>query len=373
MLKKIILFLRGYDWIMAASVFVLIVVGLSAIYSVDLSRGAESLNFLPTQLVALGLGIILLIVAARSHTTVYKKYTPYIYIASLILLLGVLFFGVTISGTTGWYRIGSLSFQPAEIAKVGLILILGWLVDRTGRRFYEFSFFFSSGFLAFLAVALILLQPDLGSAFILFGIWASFLFFTNVKKRYIFTLVISVVGVFLLGWFFLFEDYQKARLTTFINPSSDPLGAGYNLQQSLIAIGSGRWFGRGLGFGSQSQLKFLPEAQTDFIFSVIAEELGFVGVLLIIIPFFVLLWRLAETADRSKSEFGAYVAFGAAIFFFLQFMLNVGSSAGLLPITGVPLPFVSYGGSSLIINLLLVGVVESIAKYSTGKEKALDF
>lgn len=373
MIKKIILFLRGYDWGLIASVFVLLVVGFSAIYSVDLSRGGENLTYFPTQLIALCLGFGMLAIAAKSHITVYKKYAPYFYILSLLLLLGVLFFGVTVSGTTGWYRIGGLSFQPAEIAKVGLIFILGWLVDKVGRRFYEFSFFFSSGFLAFLAVALIMLQPDLGSAFILFGIWTSFLFFTNVKKRYIFTLIAAAVGVFFLGWFFLFEDYQKARLTTFVDPSSDPLGSGYNLRQSLIAIGSGRWLGRGLGFGSQSQLKFLPEAQTDFIFSVIAEELGFVGVLLIIIPFFIMLWRMVEIAEKSDSEFGSYVAFGAAIFLFLQFVLNVGSSAGLLPITGVPLPFVSYGGSSLIINLLLIGVVESIAKHSVGRAKSLDF
>jgi rod shape determining protein RodA len=362
MLQTIIYFLRKFDWVLISCVMVLAVVGLSAIYSVDLSRGSQ-LIFFPTQLTAFLLGVTAVVVMTNFRPNFYKKYTKSFYLLSVILLIGVLFFGVTINATTGWYRIGGVSFQPVELAKIGLILMLAYRVSRTGRRFDKLEFFLSSGFLAFIPVSLVLLQPDLGSAFILFSIWFSFILATGVKKRYIAAIVLVLASSFLFGWFFLFKDYQKQRFTAFLNPQQNPLSSGYNLQQSLIAIGSGGWTGRGLGLGTQSQLKFLPAAHTDFVFSVIAEELGFVGVMLVLVPFFILLWRLVEIAEKSSDEFGSYLAFGVAVFFLVQFFLNIGSTLGLVPITGVTLPFVSYGGTSLLINFILIGIVESVVAY----------
>jgi rod shape determining protein RodA len=213
-------------------------------------------------------------------------------------------------------------------------------------------------------VGLILLQPDLGSSLVLFGIWFGVMILAGIKKRYIALLVCLLVVVFSLGWLFVFQDYQKDRLLTFAYSDRDPLGAGYNVIQSIIAIGSGQFFGRGLGFGSQSQLHFLPEAQTDFVFSVIAEELGFIGTFIVLTLYFLLLWRLIRVAQLSTSEFGAYVVLGIIFLFIIQLVLNIGGSTGLLPITGVTLPFVSYGGSSLITNYILIGIALGIARSS---------
>lgn len=351
---------RQFDWVLLAIVFVLIAIGFAAIYSVDLSRGS-SLTFLPVQSIALGLGLVVMVAAAWTHMNVYRLNAQWVYVFGVLLLLLVLFFGVSVRGTRGWFRIVGFSFQPAEFAKVALVLGLGWLISRYGRQFQTFRFVVASGLVTALPVLFIMMQPDLGSALVLTGVWGGLLLATGVRKRYIAALGLVGIIVAVSAWLFVFEPYQKDRIMTFLDPSADPLGAGYNVTQSIIAIGSGQFAGRGLGFGSQSQLRFLPEAQTDFIFSVIAEELGFIGAFLILLFFFLLLWRLVSIAQRSHSEFGAYVVLGVAFVFFIQLVFNVGGTLGLLPITGVTLPFVSYGGSSLIINLLLIGVVESIA------------
>lgn len=359
--------LRTYDWPLIVAISILCAVGFAAIYSVDLSRG-ETLIFFPTQLLAFGIGMTVFFVASGLHMRLYQGSATAVYVFSILLLIGVLLFGETIRGTRGWFRFAGFSFQPAEFAKVGLVIVLGWLVARYGRRFDTPQFVIATGLFTALGAGLILLQPDLGSAVVLMGLWFFLLLMAGTKKRYIGLLVLAGLTAFLAGWFFFFADYQRDRLLTFIDPGRDPLGSGYNVSQSIIAIGSGQLLGRGLGFGSQSQLHFLPEAQTDFIFSVIAEELGFVGAMLLLILFGVVLWRLLRIARLSRSEFGAYVVLGVAIILCLQLVLNVGGALGVLPLTGVTLPFVSYGGSSLIINLLLIGVVQSIAASSIEHE-----
>ncbi|MBU0597246.1 rod shape-determining protein RodA [Patescibacteria group bacterium] len=356
---KLLSSIRGFDWLLIAIIFILSLVGFAAIYSVDLSRG-EQLIFFPTQLVAFIIGSVVLFLAGSTHMSVYQAYAKWLYLLTIILLVGVLLFGVSVRGTMGWFHIFGFSFQPAELAKVSLVLILGWLVARYGRRFDKPHFLVASGFLCFLFIFFILLQPDLGSALVLFGIWFGIIIMAGTKKRYIGLLVGIFIAVFAVSWFFVFQPYQKERLLTFIEPDRDPLGSGYNVTQSIIAVGSGQFFGRGLGFGSQSQLHFLPEAQTDFIFSVIAEELGFIGVFIVLSLFLLLLWRLVHIARESRSEFGAYVVLGIIFVFLIQLVFNIGGATGLLPITGVTLPFVSQGGSSLIINCFLIGIALSV-------------
>jgi rod shape determining protein RodA len=354
-------FFRGYDWIITLVIFILTALGLAAIYSVDLSRG-DSLIYFPKQVIAFVLGFVVFFVARNIHKTRYESVARLVYIFGLFLLVSVLFFGVNVRGTTGWFRFFGFSFQPAEFAKLALVLLFGWWMNKQGRRYYSLEFLFSSGIAVGLYVGLILLQPDLGSALVLVGIWFGLLLFSGTKKRYIALLVGSVIAAFVLGWFFLFQTYQKERLLTFVDPGRDPLNTGYNVTQSIIAIGSGKVFGRGLGFGSQSQLHFLPEAQTDFISSVIGEELGFIGLFILLILYFVLLWRFIRIAVNSRDDFSSYTVMGIALLFFIQLMVNMGGATGLLPVTGVTLPFVSYGGSSLIINYALVGIAESIAR-----------
>lgn len=356
------LFNHRFDWVITLIVFVLTAVGIAAIYSVDLSQGNELIYF-PTQITALVLGIIALFLASLVHTSVYQSASRWAYGISFILLVAVLFFGVTIRGTTGWFRVGSFSFQPAEFAKIGFVLFLADWIYRYNRRFDSWQFVVSSGFIMLVLFVLILLQPDLGSASIIAGIWFGSLIITGTKKRYIAVILGGVIMFFILGWLFVFAPYQKDRLLTFIYPDRDLLGSGYNVQQSVIAIGSGRFFGRGLGFGSQSQLHFLPEAHTDFIFAVIGEELGFIGVILVLSLYFLLCWRLMWLARQTKDDFSAYFVLGVMLLFFIQMFVNIGATLGVLPVTGLTLPFISYGGSSLLMNFILLGIVQSVAIY----------
>lgn len=350
---------RSFDWVILGLILVLTAISLAAIYSIDLSRGVD-LIFFPTQLLALVVGLVLFFSAGFFHASFYRASAKLVYLLSLLLLIAVLFFGDTIRGTTGWFRLGGFSFQPAEFAKVGLVIFLAWWISIQARRFDRWQFLLTSGFFTLLPIGLIMLQPDLGSAMVLFSVWFGLLFLVGVKKRYIALLLGLLSLAVLFSWFFLFQDYQKDRFLTFLDPARDPLGSGYNVNQSVIAIGSGQFFGRGLGFGSQSQLHFLPEAQTDFIISVVAEELGFLGVAIVLLIYFLLIWRLLYIAKTSRDDFVSYLVLGALLVFFIQILVNIGGASGLLPVTGVTLPFLSYGGSSLVINFLLLGIVESV-------------
>ena|SRR3989338_2538879 len=352
---------RHYDWPLIIVASILAAIGFAAIYSVDLSRGG-SLVYFSTQLIAFMIGAGGLFFVARSHMSLYQAAAPAGYAAALLLLAGVLIFGETIRGTTGWFRFGGWSFQPAEFAKAALILFLGWLIQRQGRRFDRPQFVILSGLVTGAIVLLILLQPDVGSVAIIASLWFGLLLLTGVKKLHLAALLGIGAAAFFLAWFFLFQDYQKDRLVTFFRRDTELLDAGYNVNQSIIAIGAGAWLGRGLGFGSQSQLHFLPEAQSDFIFAVIAEELGFVGASIVLTLYGLLIWRLIRIAGSCRSDFGAYTVLGIALIIFIQVLMNIGAAAGLLPVTGLPLPFLSYGGSALIINLILIGIAESIAR-----------
>jgi rod shape determining protein RodA len=353
--------IKNIDWMLVVVVLVLVSISLSAIYSVDLSKGS-TLDYFPTQFIALLIGLVAMSVAAFVHVSFYRNSAKLIYIAALALLVLVLFFGITVRGTTGWFRLAGFSFQPAEFAKVALVIFMAWLISRYGRRFDKPQFVVATGLFTLILAGLIMLQPDLGSALVLGGVWFGMLFLTGTKKRYIAGLIGIFVVVSIFSWVFVFKDYQKDRILTFVDPARDPLGSGYNVMQSVIAIGSGNFFGRGLGFGSQSQLHFLPEAQTDFIFSVIGEELGFLGTAVLLILYFIILWRLLRIARQSQDDFRAYLVLGILLLFLVQMIVNIGGATGFLPVTGVTLPFVSYGGSSLVINLLLIGIALSAAR-----------
>ncbi len=354
---------RGYDAILLFTVLILSCIGLAAIYSVDLSRG-EGLTFFSRQALALGIGFVGLVIFSRVHITFYEAHAKFFYLTALLLLVAVLFFGVTVRGTTGWFRILGFSFQPAEFAKIALIIFLAWRIDRQARQFQRWQFLLVMTILAGLLAGLIMLHPDLGSGMVLVGVWFGIMLLAGIPKRYTLGLIALGIVVSISAWMFFLQPYQKDRILTFLDPERDPLGAGYNVTQSIIAIGAGGIFGRGLGFGSQSQLHFLPEAQTDFIFSVIGEELGFIGTCLVLALYGLLLFRLGLIAYRARGEFSSYITLGIALIFLLQVVINVGAAIGLLPVTGVTLPLVSYGGSSLIANFLLIGIAESAARSS---------
>lgn len=350
---------RSFDWPLFIATMLLCAVGMAAVYSIDLSRGVE-LIYLRKQLIAFGIGFVLLFLAAFTQYSFFRAHAKIFYGFCLLLLVAVLIFGRNIRGTTGWFNLGGFSFQPVELAKLGVIVILSYIISNFGRRFERPLFFFGTMVITGLAMGLVMLQPDFGSAVILGSIWFGLMLLVGARKKFIVGLLVAGVIGAIFAWFFLFQDYQKERVLTFIDPSRDALDSGYNITQAMIAIGSGQWWGRGLGFGSQSQLRFLPEAQTDFVFSAIGEELGFAGALFTVMLFVVVLWRLLVIVKRTDDDFAASIASGIAIVLFAQFTINVGANLGLLPITGVTLPFVSYGGSSLMINLLMIGVAESL-------------
>lgn len=368
MKAKIFSQLQKLDWLMLLSVLVLFAFGISAIYSVELSRGSE-FALLQKHFIAFGIGIILFFALIKSKYIQLRNYGRGFYIFSVLLMVAVLIFGTTLRGTTGWFVLGPLSFQPVELMKIALIIELARYFGEHARRKFGWREIIGSGILVLIPVSLIMLQPDLGSASLLFGSWLIILFFAGIKLKHVVVLVTAAVLVGLLSWNLLLQDYQKDRVDVFLNPTLDSQGIGYNIAQAKIAIGSGQLFGRGLGFGSQSQLKFLPESQTDFVFAVIAEELGFFGVSFVFLAIGILLWRILVISLRARDNFYAFIGIGIFSILFVQMSVNIGVNLAILPATGVALPFVSYGGSSLIISFVMIGIVQSMAVHQRPGDK----
>ncbi len=358
-LKTIYSFFEGTDWVLILSVLTLVAFGLAAIYSIDVGTGG-SLSETKTQLVALALGGVAMVFISHVPKSAWRSYSLLAYGIGVLILIYVLVFGVQIRGTRGWIFLGSVSFQPVEFMKIALVLFMAYLIERSGRAFASFTFFSKTALYALVPIALVLLQPDLGSAIVLFVVWFGLLLIVGINRKYVLLMTVLLALVAVLAWFFVLAPYQKDRIFTFVDPGRDPLGAGYNVQQSIIAVGSGRVFGRGLGSGSQTQLRFLPEGQTDFIFSVIAEELGFAGVSVVFVALFLIWYRLIRIAMRTKDDFGLFVVLGTAVLIFGEVAINIGAALGIMPVTGIALPFVSAGGSSLLMHLLLIGVVLSV-------------
>ncbi|NBS41611.1 rod shape-determining protein RodA, partial [bacterium] len=270
----------------------------------------------------------------------------------------------TVNGTTGWYVFGPVSLQPVEFMKVALAVTLAAYFSRRARPDFGWRELFESGAIVAVPVFLVLQQPDLGSAALLIGMWGILVLYAGMKKRHLFALGAAFAVVSVVAWTFLLAPYQKDRILTFANPGADPRGQGYNVTQAIIAVGAGRLFGSGLGFGSQSQLKFLPESQTDFIFAVVSEELGFIGVCLVLSAYALVFVRIWQIARKTRDDFTAFLLLAIGGVTFVQFFINAGMNLGLLPVTGVALPLVSYGGSSLLSTLFMLGIVESVAMRS---------
>ncbi len=353
--------IQKFDWLLILGVLVMFVLGISAIYSVELSRDDADFLLVKKQLIAFALGIIGMIVVAKCNYLFLRNWGKALYFIGIILLVLVLIFGTELNGTKGWFIIFGVSFQPVEFMKLALVVQLARYFGEHASRRFSWKEILNSGVILLIPFALVMAQPDMGSASILLGSLGVLLFFSGI--RWVHTAVLAGLATIagILGWFFVFADYQKERLLVFINPGLDPLVSGYNVAQAKIAIGSGGLFGRGLGFGSQSQLQFLPESQTDFIFSVIAEELGFIGVCLLFLAVALVLWRILHLAQLSRDNFTKYLLLGIFGLFCVQYVVNIGVNLSLLPTTGIALPFVSYGGTSLFISFLLIGIVQSIA------------
>lgn len=280
------------------------------------------------------------------------------------LLLLMLFAVRSINGAKSWFDFGGISLQPADFVKLILILILAKYFSRRHIEIAHIRHIFVSGIYAFIPFVLILLQPDLGGAIIVFMIWIGMVTVSGVSKRHLLSVFLIGILTFMVLWVTLFKPYQKQRVLTLINPSADIRGSGYNVFQSQIAVGSGQMFGKGIGYGTQSRLKFLPEYQTDFIFAAFAEEWGFMGVLIFLVCFSIVIWRILYNSFLGASNFEVLFGLGLAIFFMSHFTVNVGMNIGVLPVTGITLPFVSYGGSHLLSEFMGMGILMSMRRYS---------
>lgn len=358
-MKRYFRFIKNFDWIIFTAAILLLGFSVSTIYSTtfDITNGnSEAFQ----QALFAVIGIILLFVFANIDYRIYKRFSGTLYIATLILLASVEFFGTTQFGATRWINLGFFQFQPSEIAKVLMIIILAKFFSENSNEMNNFRTVLKSIVYVGIPTILVAMQPDLGTALVFVIIWGSMLIVSNIKKIYL--LVMSIVGLVSMPiiYKFFLQDYQRNRILTFLNPAADPMNTGWNVNQAIIAIGSGKFWGRGLGHGPQSQLKYVPFRHTDFVFAAIAEEMGFVGAMAVILLFCVILYRSIWIARVSRDYFGMYIATGIFALLFFHVFVNIGMNLGIMPVTGIPLPLVSSGGTSIVIVMTSLGILESI-------------
>ena len=288
-----------------------------------------------------------------------QRYGNRLYIFNLVMLLAVMFLGHSALGAQRWIQLGPITLQPSEFAKLIMIISLAHLLDSREERMKSVWDLMPVAAFVVVPFLLVLKQPDLGTSLVFLAILLGMVFVAGIDGKLL--LKIMGLGAACLPVFWLFlKDYQKSRLTVFMDPNVDPLGAGYHIIQSKIAIGSGQLFGKGLFNGTQSQLNFLPENHTDFIFAVVGEELGFVGSVAILLLYFLLLYRGVQTAKNARDKFGTLLAAGITSMMAFHVLVNVGMTIGIMPVTGIPLPFMSYGVSALTTNLVSIGILLNI-------------
>jgi len=351
---------QNFDWLLLGLVLGITALGLLNLYSAGYNRQPGETPLYIKQLYWLAVGLALLFLTLLYDYRHLEKVAYPIYLISVIMLVAVMVGGKMVSGSRRWLPLGSLSFQPAELAKIAIILVLATYFSRRPRQeALRLQDLLVPGFLVLVPVALIIKQPDLGSGILVLLVAASMILFVGVNWRTLVGCVLTFALCSPLTWHFL-KDYQRQRVLTFLNPEKDPLGAGYHILQSMIAVGSGQFWGKGFLQGTQSQLYFLPEQHTDFVFSVFAEEWGFVGSAVLLVLFCGLaLWGL-QVARDCKERFGHLLALGMTALIFWQIFINLCMVTGFLPVVGIPLPLCSYGGSSLITTLLGVGFLLNI-------------
>lgn len=298
-----------------------------------------------------------------------RKLTLIVYSFATIALLILFVSGHVAKGAQSWIRLGFLSIQPTDPAKIALILLLAKYFSKRHMEISAFKHIFVSGIYAGILCVLVLLQPDFGSAVTVFTIWAGMIFVSGISKKHITILAVAVALSIAGAWTFAFKEYQKQRIINFIHPLADIRGSGYNQYQAVIAVGSGQIWGKGIGYGTQSKLKFLPEYQTDFIFAAFAEEWGFVGVLLVLSLCATILLRMLYIARRATTNFDVLFITGVVVFFGVHMCINIGMNLGVMPVTGIPLPFMSYGGSHILVEFIALGIVSSISTSRRGVER----
>ncbi len=393
-----------FEYKLFAIVTALTIIGILAIYSSTKTSPAEQGNFMKqiyTWIVSLGVMSFIVFIPTRF----IKNLTIPFYVVSMLLLMLVLVIGKTTNGAKCWIHIGSYSFQPSELAKISVVLALAQFLSRSQTDIESFKDIMIALAIGLFPVALIMLEPDLGGSFIFLGIILAMLFWNGISlfglffalspavaavsslfgPYYFVAVLLAIVvilflfrkdiflsgsilainiaaGFFVDNVFKILSPHQQKRIMTFVDPNADPLGAGYNSLQAKIAIGSGGFFGTGYLSGHQTQLHFIPEQWTDFIFCTIGEEFGFVGSMIVIVLFAMFFVRMLNLAQFEKDHYLSLITMGALAIYFCHFLVNVGMAIGIMPVIGLPLPFISYGGSAFLGNMILLGIVLNIYK-----------
>lgn len=354
--------LQYFDWGLLGLAILIGCLGLLVLYSAVTAETPEPQKVIFfKQLVWFASALVALVISFTFNYKMLDRYGHLIYLGCILLLIWVLLFGKYVGGSRRWVFLGPVSIQPSELVKIAVIIMLARYFSKDANtRGFTLRELIRPFILALIPFLLIVKQPDLGTAGLIFLIAGSITIFVKIERRSFIYLVVSCAAVVPLVWFFL-KEYQKRRILVFLDPDRDPLGAGYHIIQSKIAIGSGMLSGKGFLKGTQNALSFLPEEHTDFIFSVLAEEWGFIGSVIVILLFLMLiLWGL-NVAQGCREPFGTILAVGITSMFFWQVIINISMTMGLMPVVGVPLPFISYGGSSVLTTAIGIGLLMNVS------------
>ena len=360
-MRGILLHLKKLDWTLIIVTLLLVGFGLLSIYSSSLGR-EDFLSF-KKQIIFFGIGFFLMLFISFFDWRILRD-NPYLilifYFLCLASLAGLFFWAPEIRGVRSWYKLGPISIDPIEPTKIILIILLAKYFSIRHVEMYRIQHILLSGAYVLIPSILIFRQPNLGSVLILMTLWIGVLIISGIKLRHFLILCLIGLIVLVLSWSFLLRDYQKQRIISFFQPQFESLGLGWSQAQSKIAIGSAGLFGQGIGKGSQTQYGFLPEPRTDFVFAAITEETGFVGVSVLFLLFSIFIWRIMKIATSAQTNFSRLFATGFSVVLIFQIFINIGMNIGILPVIGIPLPLVSYGGSSLIAILIGLGILQSI-------------
>jgi rod shape determining protein RodA len=353
--------IKKMDWTLIMASIALSVFGLISIYSTCLRDG--DFSNLYKQAIFFVIALACMFAISFVDNRIIRENPSIIltlYFLCILALIGIFFFAPEIRGIKSWYKIGILSFDPIEPTKIVLILILAKYFSKRHVEMYKISHIILSGIYALVPAILVFFRPEFGSVLVIGAIWLGILLVSGIRLKEFTIIMLSFVVIFSVVWMFLFKPYQKERILNFVAPQADTLGAGWNQNQAAISIGDGGLFGKGIGNGSQTQYGFLPEPQTDFIFSVVAEEEGILGVTVLLGLFALVLWRILKIALNARSNFSRLFAIGLAISIFIQMFINIGMNIGILPVIGIPLPMVSYGGGNFIFTFIAFGILQNM-------------
>ncbi len=348
------------DWLLVVFLLPVLLAGL-----ITMKSFTEATPYFSHQLIWIGISFTVFFALSCIDFRFLKRTEILVALFGIFsfLLLLLFIFGHVSNGAQSWFSFGGFSFQPSDMMKLVVILMLAKYFSRRHVEIDNFKHILISGLYAFIPFILVFLQPDFGSAMIILFIWIGMTLVSGIsKKHFLIVLGVGALAVIFL-WIFVFQPYQKDRILNFVNPLSNIHGSGYNVYQSTIAVGSGQLMGKGVGFGTQSRLKFLPEYQTDFIFAAFVEEWGFVGAMLLFLLLGLIVWRILHISLLGATNFEILYGVGLSIYFMSHFIINIGMNIGIMPVTGITLPFMSYGGSHLLTEFTGLGILMGMNKY----------